>query len=187
MSASLIAKKLRLPLGFLIGALYLWKAPEYATTERLVIGAAIAFVGVLVRAWAAGHIIKNNRLATTGPYAHVRNPLYFGSFLIACGFAIAAHPVLLVFVALFWGLIYFPTMQRERRNILGRFPDAYPEFERHVPLFIPRVTPWRQQNMPAEDTRWSWPLFLKHGEWKAALVWALAIAWIAVRMGRHTV
>src|SRR5207237_9661937 len=115
-------------------------------------------------------------------YAHVRNPLYFGSFLIACGFAVAAHPILLVFVALFWALIYAPTMQRERRNILGRFPDAYPEFERNVPMFVPRLTPWRNQGMPAETTSYSWSLYMKHGEWKAALVYVIAIVWVAVRM-----
>ena len=182
MNASLLAKRLRLPLGFLFGILYFWLAPRWATPERLVIGALIALAGLFVRAWAAGHIVKNSQLATTGPYAHVRNPLYFGSFLLAAGFAIAAHPFLLVFVALFWALIYFPTMERERRNILARFPDTYPAFADNVPLFVPRVTPWRQPGVTGE--RWSPALYLKHREWQAALVYAAAIAWIAWRMPR---
>ena len=89
MTYSEAAKRLRLPLGFVFGIAYLiWARPSWLT---LAVGGAIAFVGVLVRAWASGHIVKNERLATTGPYAHTRNPLYFGSFLIGAGFAVAAH------------------------------------------------------------------------------------------------
>ena len=98
MSKPFSIQRARVPLGFLVGGLYLFFARANPVT--LGIGAAIAFVGVLIRAWAAGHIVKNSQLATTGPYAHVRNPLYFGSFLLAAGFAIAAHPILLAFVGL---------------------------------------------------------------------------------------
>ena len=64
----------------------------------------------------------------TGPYAHTRNPLYFGSFLIGAGFAIAAHWALLLVVIAFWILVYAPTMQRERANISERFPEAYARY-----------------------------------------------------------
>ena len=136
MTLSRLASRLRLPLGFVVGALYIASArPSDAT---LAVGAGVALAGVLVRAWAAGHIMKNDKLATTGPYAHTRNPLYFGSFLIACGFAIAAHWALLIFVFVFWLLIYGPTIARERTKIMAMFPDSYPEFERQVPPFFPR-------------------------------------------------
>ena len=177
MTPSLLAKKLRLPLGFLFGILYFVYAPRYATPERLAIGAAIAFAGVLMRGWAAGHIVKNNRLATTGPYAHVRNPLYFGSFLIACGFAIAAHWSLLLLVIAFFVLIYAPTMEREKANIRGRFPEAYGEYERNVPAFVPRPIPWRAA--AAERAPFSAALYMKHGEWKAALGYLGAVAYLA--------
>jgi len=95
-----LAKALRLPLGFLLAALYLWLAPRWVTETKLVVGALVALVGLLIRGWASGHIMKNQRLATTGPYAFTRNPLYFGSFLIAVGFAIAAHWSLVLLVAL---------------------------------------------------------------------------------------
>src|SRR5687768_18447378 len=110
----------------------------------LAVGGAIALVGVIVRAWASGHISKNRRLAVTGPYAHTRNPLYFGSFLIGAGFAIAAHWSLLLLVIAFFVLVYAPTMERERANIRGRFPEAYAEYERNVPAFVPRAVPWQQ-------------------------------------------
>jgi protein-S-isoprenylcysteine O-methyltransferase Ste14 len=177
-SWSLVAKRLRLPLGFALAIGYLLLAQP--TPGMLGVGAAIALAGVLVRAWASGHIMKNDRLAVTGPYAHTRNPLYFGSFLIACGFAIAAHWALLLLVALFFALIYVPTMQRERANIAQRFPESYAEYSTNVPAFFPRITPWRRAG--AEPGSFSRALYLKHGEWKAALGWAGAIVVLVLKL-----
>jgi protein-S-isoprenylcysteine O-methyltransferase Ste14 len=173
-----LAKRLRLPLGFILGIAYLIFARP--TWETLILGGAIALAGVLVRAWASGHISKNERLATGGPYAHTRNPLYFGSFLIAAGFAIAAHWSLLVAVVVFFGLIYYPTMQREVANISSRFPGAYAQYASNVPLFIPRPTPWRGDEGSHAD--FSLQLYMKHGEWKAGLTYVLAILWLAFRV-----
>jgi protein-S-isoprenylcysteine O-methyltransferase Ste14 len=172
------AKKLRLPLGFALGILYLIFARP--SQLALITGGAIAFVGVLVRAWASGHISKNERLAVTGPYAHTRNPLYFGSFLIAAGFAIAAHWALLLVVIAFWAFVYAPTMERERANISGRFPEAYARYSENVPAFVPRVLPWREQ--ADESDGFSLTLYMKHGEWKALLTYLLAMAWLVLRM-----
>ena len=187
MTYSLLAKKLRVPLGFVLGIGYLAFAKPgngYMTKLTLLTGLLVAFAGVLVRGWAAGHIVKNDRLATTGPYAHTRNPLYFGSVLIAAGFAIAAHWALLLLVIAFFALVYAPTMERERANIRGRFPDAYPEYEQNVPAFVPRPVPWRGAGMPAEDNPFSFALYMRPGEWKAALVFVLAALWLAYRVSR---
>lgn len=178
LSYSLIAKRLRLPLGFGLAILYLIFARP--TRAGLVVGAAIALVGLLMRAWASGHIHKNAALATSGPYAHTRNPLYFGSFLIGAGFAIAAHWSLLLLVIAFFVLVYAPTIERERANILGRFPETYPDYERNVPTFFPRPTPWRAPI--AESGAFSFELYMKHGEWKAALGYILAVAWLVFHL-----
>lgn len=179
MSYSLVAKKLRLPLGFALGIGYLVLARP--TMAALGAGAALAAVGVAIRAWASGHIMKNDRLATRGPYAHTRNPLYFGSFLISAGFALAAHWGLLVVVALFFALIYVPTMQRERANISQRFPEAYAEWSAHVPAFFPRLTPWRSPADEGSVGGFSSALYMKHGEWKAALGFAAAMVIVLLK------
>lgn len=183
MTFSRLASRLRLPLGFVVGGLYL--AFARPGRETLLAGAIIAFAGVVVRAWAAGHIVKNDKLATTGPYAHTRNPLYFGSFLIACGFAVAAHWALLGFVALFWLLIYGPTIARERAKILAKFPDSYPAFERNVPAFFPRLTPWRGPEGGTgarEETGFSSALYMRHGEWRALLGYLGGMTWLVLRL-----
>jgi protein-S-isoprenylcysteine O-methyltransferase Ste14 len=186
LSLSNVAKTLRLPLGFLFAGLYLVFAPRFVTPRSLMIGAAVALVGVLIRAWASGHIMKNDRLATSGPYAHTRNPLYFGSFLISVGFAVAAHWALVFLVAVFFLVIYAPTMAREKANIRGRFPNDYPKYQNNVPAFFPRLLPWRGSGMPAEGVGFSMPLYMKHGEWKAALGYAGAMAYLAIRLWMKT-
>jgi protein-S-isoprenylcysteine O-methyltransferase Ste14 len=178
-----LARRIRVPLGFLLAAGYLVVARP--TPLTLVVGAAIAFVGLLIRAWAAGHIVKNDRLATTGPYAHTRNPLYFGSFLLAAGFAIAAHWSLLLFVIAFFVLIYGPTIRDERVSIQARFPEAYGEWERNVPSFLPRPTPWRSASPGgAEHPGFDLGLYMRHGEWRAALGYAAVLAYLMFRMRR---
>ena len=180
-----VARRLRLPLGFVLAGLYLFFGPR-PTPLTLATGGTIAFVGLLVRAWAAGHIVKNDRLATTGPYAHTRNPLYLGSFLIASGFAIAAHWSLLLLVVAFFALVYGPTMERERAKVSALFPDAYARWEQNVPGFVPRPTPWRDPT-EAEAEPFSPALYMRHGEWKAALGFILALGWLVLRMtGRYS-
>ena len=179
MTASALAQRLRLPLGFLLAGAYL--ALARPTTVTLPVGCAIALVGVLIRGWAAGHIIKKKRLATGGPYAYTRNPLYLGSFLIAAGFAVAAHWSLLLLVIAFFALVYAPTMQREKEKIRSLFPGTYPEYERNVPAFVPRRTPWRPVR-PEEESRFSVRLYMQHGEWRAALGFLATVLWLLLRM-----
>ena len=175
-----VARRLRLPLGFILAALYVVFGRR-PTPLTLAIGAAVALAGLAVRAWAAGHIVKNDRLATTGPYAHTRNPLYFGSFLIASGFAIAAHWSLLLLVVAFFALVYGPTIERERAKVSALFPDAYARWEENVPAFVPRPSAWRDP-MGTEADRFSPALYMRHGEWKAALGFILIMGWLVLRM-----
>ena len=171
------ARRIRLPLGFLLAVLYLvFARPTRAT---FVVGGVVAFIGLLVRGWAAGHIMKNDRLATTGPYAHTRNPLYFGSFLIAAGFAIAAHWSLLLVVIAFWVLVYGPTIERERIAVEGRFPEQYREYAANVPVFFPRPTPWQRSE---GDGSFSYDLYMRHREWQAALGYLAAMTLLWLRM-----
>src|SRR3954463_3409294 len=102
----------RVPLGFLCGALFVLFARPRPLTLGL--GGLVALLGLALRAWAAGHIRKNAALAISGPYAHTRNPLYLGSFLLGLGFPIASSrwPLGLLFAALFLG-IYLPVMRVE--------------------------------------------------------------------------
>lgn len=164
----------RVPLGFLCAALFVFFARP--TVLSLAIGGAIAILGLLVRAWAAGHIRKNQTLAVSGPYARTRNPLYFGSFLLGLGFTVAAANVWLVllFAALFLG-IYLPVMRTEASDVQTLFPGDYAEYARNVPLFFPRVFAWRRSERSAAQNKFDFALYLKYREYRAAL--GLLFAW----------
>jgi protein-S-isoprenylcysteine O-methyltransferase Ste14 len=162
----------RVPLGFILGALFVLLARPRTVT--LVAGGGVALLGLALRAWAAGHIRKNSALAVSGPYAHTRNPLYLGSFLIGLGFTIAAgQPVLgILFVALFLG-IYLPVMRVEAATLGKLFGADYERYARSVPLFFPRLTAYRDEK--TADTKFDAALYLRYREYQAAI--GLVIAW----------
>ena len=162
----------RVPLGFLCAAIFLLLAKP--TRTALLAGACVSLLGLAIRAWAAGHIRKNATLATSGPYAFTRNPLYFGSFLLGLGFTIASGQVVLglLFVALFLG-IYFPVMRVEASTLAELFGDDYKHYAAAVPLLFPRLTPFRQTD--SERVKFDGSLYLRYREYRAAL--GLVIAW----------
>jgi len=158
----------RVPLGFLCAALFLLLARPQPLT--LIIGGVVALCGLALRAWAAGHIRKNDRLATSGPYAFTRNPLYLGSFIMGLGFTLAAgHWWWLLggmFVALFLG-IYLPVMRVESAILAELFGPEFDVYTRHVPLFLPRLLPYRDSAKPV--TKFDASLYIRYREYRAAL------------------
>ena len=162
----------RVPLGFLCAAVFLFFAKP--TPRALAIGASVSLLGLALRAWAAGHIRKNAQLATSGPYAFTRNPLYFGSFLLGLGFTVASGRWLLgvLFAALFLG-IYLPVMRVEASTMAELFGKDFETYRRSVPLFFPRLTPFRQNQ--SIENRFDGTLYLRYREYRAAL--GLVIAW----------
>lgn len=174
-----------MPAGLVVGAVFLWLAPRspWLSGGSLAAGGLVALAGVMVRAWAAGHIAKDRRLATGGPYAHTRHPLYLGSFLLAAGFGGAAHPGLPVVLAALWALWYGPVMRREALHVRTLFPHEYDAWAAAVPAFVPRLTPWRAPD--ARPTRFDPRLWRRHREWRAALGWLVAVGWLAVGVARR--
>jgi protein-S-isoprenylcysteine O-methyltransferase Ste14 len=167
----------RVPLGFLCGAAFIFFARP--TPKALLIGASVSILGLALRAWAAGHIRKNAQLATSGPYAFTRNPLYLGSFLLGVGFTIASGRLVLglLFAALFLG-IYLPVMRVEGSTMAGLFGNDFEIYRRSVPMFFPRLTPFRQRE--SAGNRFDSTLYLRYREYRAAL--GLVIAWSVLLM-----
>lgn len=131
--------------------------------------------GMLLRAWAAGHLAKNETLATSGPYAYLRNPLYAGTAIVAVGVVIAARrPVLAVLLAAFFLLVYLPVIEREEQHLRKLFP-AYEDYARRVPRLLPRGKRW------ASSKRFSWRLYRCNREYQALLAWLAGIAWLALK------
>ena len=173
-----LTQRLRVPLGFLFGLIFLWFAPRYATPETIAIGGTIALAGVLIRAWSTGHIVTNETLTPTGPDAHTRNPLYLGSFFLALGFALAAHWIAVLLVIAFWFLVYKPTIDRERDFLRSHYGAAYSEYENNVPAFFPRLSAWRGPAGSDRSGGFSLPLYMRHNEWQAGLGFLFVVCWL---------
>jgi protein-S-isoprenylcysteine O-methyltransferase Ste14 len=104
----------------------------------LYIGAGIAAAGTLIRLWASGHVMKNKELATDGPYAFVRHPLYVGNILLLIGFSLASSLwwsyILMVALLLFY---YPPTLSYEDNKLRDFFGDAWIEWSKTTYALIP--------------------------------------------------
>jgi protein-S-isoprenylcysteine O-methyltransferase Ste14 len=168
----------RVPLGFVCGAFFLALAKPRPLT--LALGGGIAVFGLALRAWAAGHIRKNAQLATSGPYAYTRNPLYLGSFIMGLGFTIAAGRwwLGLFFAALFLG-IYLPVMRVEAATLAELFGEDYKCYAERVPLFFPRLTAYRDEQ--TRGLKFDSSLYLRYREYQASLGFSLAWILLAVK------
>lgn len=154
-------QRLRVPLGFLLAASFAWLADP--SPGSLAAGLPVALAGGALRAWAAGHLAKNERLAVSGPFGYVRNPLYLGTLIVAGGLAVAARRLELgaLFAAAF-GLVYLPAIELEEQHLRRLFPH-YAEYARQVPMLVPRLRRWG----PAG--RFSPALYRRNQEYQAAL------------------
>jgi protein-S-isoprenylcysteine O-methyltransferase Ste14 len=170
--------RLRVPSGFLIAAAFAWFSRP--TVRSLAVGLPLSLAGLALRAWAAGCLAKNRQLATGGPYAYTRNPLYLGTLVVAAGLAIAARSLGLgvLFAAVFL-LVYLPVIQLEEQHLRTLFPD-YSAYAAAVPALWPRLRPATAKN--ADHFRWS--LYLKNQEFQAGVGWlagSLLLLWKMVR------
>ena len=163
---SRIARRIRVPLGFVFAVFYLWIARS--TWRSMAVGAIAIVPGLLIRALASGHVRKNEALTTTGPYAYTRNPLYLGSLLIGVGFAAAARSWWVgVVLAVMFFAIYIPVIREEEAFLRQKFPE-FEEYARRVPRMLPRLTRAPSTSNEA-SVGFSLDLYLKHREYNAVL------------------
>lgn len=153
----------RVRVGYPVALVYALLAKPAVWT--IAAGAAIAVLGLLVRARAAGHLRKHEALSTGGPYAYTRNPLYFGSALLAAGFLVAGRSWLAALVVgAYFALFYAAVMRREERELRAHYGAAFDEYAARVPLFWPRRTP-----AGTARSDFSWELYRRNREYQAAL------------------
>jgi protein-S-isoprenylcysteine O-methyltransferase Ste14 len=169
-----VARRIRVPLGFLTAALYLFELYRRAPQPSAVAWSlALVVPGLWLRAYASGYVKKNRELTVTGPYAHTRNPLYLGSMLIAAGFAVAllSWPVALV-LTLGFAAIYVPVIASEERFLRATFP-GFDDYCLRVPRLIPRLAqapqPSEQKSLAGESGGFSLSLYIQHREYNAGI------------------
>lgn len=172
------------------------------------LGGAIGAAGLALRAWAAAHLRKGRFLTVFGPYAHVRNPLYLGSFLLGLGVVWAGRqPLFLLPLVGYFAWIYPWHVGREEEELEASFGEAYDRYREAVPAVFPRVVPHRDPAHPRPEPPEPPPtgprplnrrgrpepppfethaapslsLYLRHREWEALLGAAAAYAGLVLR------
>ena len=160
----------RVRAGYLGGAVAFWFArPEL---KWLLGGASVAVLGLILRGYAAGHLRKHQQLATSGPYAFTRNPLYLGSALLAAGFCVASGSwISTVIVASYMAVFYPAVIRQEEGELKLHYGPAFVEYAARVPAFWPRLSPATRSG-----ERFSWSLYRQNREYEAAIGLAVAIA-----------
>jgi len=155
------------------------------------IGLVPIIAGQALRVWAAGHLVKNKRLTTTGPYAYVKNPLYVGAITIVIGFCIVGMPpwnltpstrdprlwLYLIFLAAFFAYYMPRKMKIEGDRLRAIYGDAYTRYEKSVPDMVPRLTPYRS----GDDTRWTWKQTVDNSEHGTIMSLCVGLALMLLR------
>jgi len=169
--------RVRLGYPLAIGVLYFSRP----TPRWILVGALVGFAGLLMRAYAAGYLHKQEVLTVTGPYAYTRNPLYLGSAFLALGNAIATRSwissaILMVYFVVFYSVV----MQREANELRLRHGASFEEYARAVPLFLPRLS---IAKLPGGSPgSFSFAQYKKNHEWQATagflfLLLVLVLIW----------
>ena len=143
-------------------------------------GLCLVLTGLGVRVLAAGFAgrhtrsskIEGSKLATAGPYAYVRNPIYLGSVVLGFGMVLLIGdrrllaPCALTFLALYFGLI-----PAEEEFLGQKFPQEYEAYCRHVPRLLPRLKVWAPDGVAKArfDRR------AAYGEWRLSLILAVIL------------
>ena len=169
----------RVRIGYLLAiVVLLFSRPE---PRSILLGACVGLLGLAVRAYAAGYLHKQAVLTTTGPYAHTRNPLYFGSSMLALGAAIAMNSWLsAALLLIYFALVYTLVMRREEIELRGHHGAEFDAYAKSVPLFFPRLSASKQ--LAATAGAFSWAQYRKNHEYQAALgllflLLALVVIW----------
>jgi protein-S-isoprenylcysteine O-methyltransferase Ste14 len=166
----------RVRVGYPVGIAAFWFA--HPQKMWLICGVGIALLGLLLRGYAAGYLRKHQKLATSGPYAFTRNPLYFGSIFLAAGFSVASHSwISTALLAIYLAVFYPVVIRREQTELASLYGDAFVQYASRVPAFWPRLSP----AMP-DTEQFSWALYRKNREYEAAIGLAVAMAILVILM-----
>ncbi len=167
----------RVRVGYLLAIVVLVLA--HPTPQSIAIGGAVGVIGLWVRALAAGHLHKQEMLTVSGPYAHTRNPLYFGSAILTAGAAVAMNSWIAAALLIGYFVIFYSVvMRKEEGELRFHHGAAFDEYAKAVPLFFPRVTA-AKLGLGVERP-FSFSQYKKNREYRAAIGFLLLLVLLVV-------
>jgi len=175
-----VARRVRVPLGFVVAAVFLvFAQPGWRTLAWSLL---LVLPGLWLRGYASGYVTKNSELTRTGPYAYTRNPLYLGSMSLAAGFAVAAGRWwLVVLLVVMFLAIYVPVIFSEETFLRSTFA-SFDEYARRVPRLLPRLTAARFDGLDAASAGFRAERYMHHREYNAAMGAGVIYAALVLRM-----
>lgn len=169
-----LVQRLRVTAGFVLVAAFAWLS--HPNAHSLAFGLPVSMAGLLLRAWAAGHLEKNAQLADSGPYAYVRNPLYVGTLIVAAGLAIASRRwVLAVLFGAVFALVYLPAVELEEQHLRALFP-GFASYAQRVPAF------WPSFRRTQAGQRFRFKLYVRNREYQALLGFLAGAAFLITKV-----
>jgi protein-S-isoprenylcysteine O-methyltransferase Ste14 len=164
------AQRLRVPAGFVLLATFAWLSRPSAFSIE--VGLPVSILGLLLRGWAAGHLAKNEELATSGPFGYVRNPLYLGTLITAAGLVVAAREMWLVVIfGAAFVFVYLPAIELEEQHLREIFP-GYADYAARIQRFLP-LAKWT-----GTKRGFSLQLYRRNEEYKALGGFLIAVGWL---------
>jgi protein-S-isoprenylcysteine O-methyltransferase Ste14 len=180
----------RVRVGYPVAIVYwLLAAP---TPRSILIGGIVAALGLIVRGAASGYLRKYEELCTTGPYARTRNPLYWGSALLAAGFIVAGRSWWGgAIVAAYFALFYYAVMRNEESDLRTRYGQKFEQYAARVPLFFPRLSapapsPAGSAPSSATEKTFSWRQYTRNREYQALIGTLAGVAILWLRTWLHS-
>jgi Phospholipid methyltransferase len=148
-------------------------------SRSIVVGGLVGAVGLLIRALAAGHLHKQDMLTVSGPYAHTRNPLYFGSAILTLGAAVAMNSwIAAALLCGYFAVFYSVVMRKEEGELRFHHGAAFEEYAKAVPLFFPRLNAAKLG--PGAAASFSFAQYKKNREYRAAIGFLLLLVLLVI-------
>lgn len=120
------------------------------TVSVLVVGIAIALAAAFLRTWASAYLgasivqdgqMHGDRVVAAGPYRHLRNPLYLGTFVHTFALALLMPPSGAIFCIVLIGLFQLRLIAGEEAFLTARLNGPYLAYSAKVPSILPALTP----------------------------------------------
>lgn len=177
-----IQGKTRILMAWIFSALLVLTTRNYPTLPGIV----VCFLGASVRFWASGYLRKDQELAVGGPYRFTRNPLYFGTYLMALGTALAIENYwLLGVITVLFAVVYHYIILDEETKLQGKFKAPYGLYSQNVNRFFPQLRPARREvliqvNSDPMQAHFSWPLAICNKAYEAYASFAGLIGFVTL-------
>ncbi|MDG2228733.1 MAG: isoprenylcysteine carboxylmethyltransferase family protein [Gammaproteobacteria bacterium] len=140
-------------IGILLVSVFGYFADKPSFSFQFEFAEIIIILGLTIRMYASGFVLKNKELSTTGPYAYVRHPLYTGNILVLTGMAIINGQLWASLIALSFFWFYYPAaIEYEDRKLKELFPGSWEKWANKTPA----LTITFQKMHPLELINWSW-------------------------------